>query len=406
MAKTTNYDLEKPTIGSVGWGEEVNENFDTIDTQLKVNADADALKVPLTRTVNSKALSSDVVLTTADVADSADKRYCTDAQKVVIGNTSGTNSGNETVTTIKTALGITTLSGSNTGDETSATVQTKLGDGTVNPTNLLSNGDFESWSAGNTSAPDGWTISGASATIEKTTATKLIGTASAKLTRAGTNCLIGQTVHKEKGINYFRGRSVTFGCWVVSGTEGVARIGISDGVGTTYSSWNSGANFQFLTVTRTIDASATTVQLSGFINTSDVAAYFDGAMCVEGAANFAFSPKPAEEGVWADYSAVSTIVGWASFTTKKVSTKRIGKLVFVWFDIEGTSNTTGESTISLPYAINSTLGSAKFVAQMADNGGAAEWIPAYVQSSGIVVTGSYTNSGVRWARGQCFYEMA
>jgi hypothetical protein len=31
--------------------------------------------------------------TTADVPDSADKRYCTDAQKTVIGNTSGVNSG-------------------------------------------------------------------------------------------------------------------------------------------------------------------------------------------------------------------------------------------------------------------------------------------------------------------------
>lgn len=41
-----------------------------------------------------------VTLTTADVADSSDKRYCTDAQETVIGNTSGTNSGNETTTTI------------------------------------------------------------------------------------------------------------------------------------------------------------------------------------------------------------------------------------------------------------------------------------------------------------------
>lgn len=44
-------------------------------------------------------------ITTADVPDSADKRYCTDAQKTVIGNTSGTNSGDsatpaETTTTI------------------------------------------------------------------------------------------------------------------------------------------------------------------------------------------------------------------------------------------------------------------------------------------------------------------
>lgn len=42
--------------------------------------------------------------TTDDIADSADKRYCTDAQKVVIGNTSGINTGDETLTTIGTKI--------------------------------------------------------------------------------------------------------------------------------------------------------------------------------------------------------------------------------------------------------------------------------------------------------------
>ena len=65
--------------------------------------------------------------TTSNVPDTVDNRYCTDAQKVVISNTSGINSGNETATTIKTALGVTTLSGSNTGDETATTIKTALG---------------------------------------------------------------------------------------------------------------------------------------------------------------------------------------------------------------------------------------------------------------------------------------
>lgn len=34
--------------------------------------------------------------TTVDIADSADKRYCTDAQKTIIGNTSGANTGDQT----------------------------------------------------------------------------------------------------------------------------------------------------------------------------------------------------------------------------------------------------------------------------------------------------------------------
>ncbi len=55
--------------------------------------------------------------TTSDIADSSNKRYVTDANLTIIGNTSGTNTGDETTSSIKSKLGITTLSGSNTGDQ-------------------------------------------------------------------------------------------------------------------------------------------------------------------------------------------------------------------------------------------------------------------------------------------------
>jgi hypothetical protein len=42
--------------------------------------------------------------TTADINDSLDKRYITDAQKTVLGNTSGTNTGNETITSMGTLV--------------------------------------------------------------------------------------------------------------------------------------------------------------------------------------------------------------------------------------------------------------------------------------------------------------
>lgn len=57
----------------------------------------------------------------------ADDNYVTDAEKTALhshsnktalDNVSGTNTGDETTSTIKTKLGITTLSGSNTGDQT------------------------------------------------------------------------------------------------------------------------------------------------------------------------------------------------------------------------------------------------------------------------------------------------
>lgn len=86
MANTTNYGLTKPTVGTTGWGENVNTNFDTIDTQMKANADAIA------------------GLTTASVPDSLNKRYVTDAKLTVLNNTSGTNTGDQTLPTDATIV--------------------------------------------------------------------------------------------------------------------------------------------------------------------------------------------------------------------------------------------------------------------------------------------------------------
>lgn len=73
--------------------------------------------VTKTTTINSQALSSNITLTTSDITDSTNKRYVTDTNLSTIGNQSGINTGDETITSIKTKLGITTLSGSNTGDQ-------------------------------------------------------------------------------------------------------------------------------------------------------------------------------------------------------------------------------------------------------------------------------------------------
>jgi hypothetical protein len=64
----------------------------------------------------SNVVNSDTT-TTTNITDSLNKRFVTDAQLIILGNTSGTNTGDETATTIKSKLGITTLSGSNTGDQ-------------------------------------------------------------------------------------------------------------------------------------------------------------------------------------------------------------------------------------------------------------------------------------------------
>jgi len=50
-------------------------------------------------------ITSGADATTADIADSSNRRYITDAQQTVLNNTSNTNSGDETTATIKTKLG-------------------------------------------------------------------------------------------------------------------------------------------------------------------------------------------------------------------------------------------------------------------------------------------------------------
>ena len=78
-----------------------------------------AVAQTITNGVTTTAPSQDAVFDALDlkVDKVSGSRLITTAEATVLSNTSGTNTGDETVTTIKTKLGITTLSGSNTGDQ-------------------------------------------------------------------------------------------------------------------------------------------------------------------------------------------------------------------------------------------------------------------------------------------------
>lgn len=68
-------------------------------------------------TYDSKGLvTTGADATTADIADSLNKRYVTDANLTTIGNTSGTNSGNETVNTIGSLVNGSTVATPNDTD--------------------------------------------------------------------------------------------------------------------------------------------------------------------------------------------------------------------------------------------------------------------------------------------------
>ena len=57
-----------------------------------------------------------VVLSTSDISEATNKKYVTDAQLTVIGNTSGTNSGNESATTIGALINASTSATPNDTD--------------------------------------------------------------------------------------------------------------------------------------------------------------------------------------------------------------------------------------------------------------------------------------------------
>ena len=83
------------------------------------------------------AIAGDGTLTVPNLSGSNTGDETTATIKTALGITtlSGSNTGDETNASVKALLGITTLSGSNTGDETGATIRTKLGVTTLNGDN-------------------------------------------------------------------------------------------------------------------------------------------------------------------------------------------------------------------------------------------------------------------------------
>jgi hypothetical protein len=106
----TGIDAAKLADGSVSNTEfqYLNGVTSAIQTQLdaKVIKNADIVAATKTKiTYDAKGLvTAGADATTADIADSTDKRYVTDAQLTVIGNTSGTNSGDNAVNSLYSGL--------------------------------------------------------------------------------------------------------------------------------------------------------------------------------------------------------------------------------------------------------------------------------------------------------------
>lgn len=170
--------------------------------------------------------------------------------------------------------------------------------------NLVRNDDFLVWPDGDAAAPWAWTLTGAAATVARTgtglgDTSRKVGDFACKLTRAGTNCYIQNSLLAGAGFSradFLQGKYLAFGMWVKCSTPNIARIAVNDGIGTGNSSYHTGGGtWEFLAVTRQLDASATQAVIRGIVDTADGNAIFSGATVLLLDANFAlaqYQPSP------------------------------------------------------------------------------------------------------------------
>jgi phage-related protein len=150
--------------------------------------------------------------------------------------------------------------------------------------NLLKWSHMEDWVNGASAAPTEHTLSGAGSSVARESTIIKVGTYSAKITRAGTDCKIYYDLPEYAS---YLGRKMIFGCWVYATVASRARLSIDDSVTPVYSSYHTGgSSWEFLTVTIDVDAAATRIRVGMEVNTGNTSAYFDGGILCEGSLAF------------------------------------------------------------------------------------------------------------------------
>lgn len=167
------------------------------------------------------------------------------------------------------------------------TIASSAGGG-LTDANYLFNASFEIFGTGTgTSAPPtGWAIStGQMNSPGKDTTNIKYGLAAAAVQRTGgVNAkIIQNAVTAYPPATSWRSQAVVFGCWVRATVASRARLGIDDGVGSANSSYHTGGSaFEWLTVSRTLDASATKVEVQLLVDSGNTTAQFDGCVLTKG----------------------------------------------------------------------------------------------------------------------------
>ena len=222
--------------------------------------------------------------------------------------------------------------------------------------NLIRNGTLEYWSAGTAVAPDGWTLTGASAAAAREGTTIKMGTYSAKLTRAGADATLEQNIitnNPNLSIAYFQGEKVAAKAQVWADTASRVKITIYDGVGSTSSSFHTGgSSWEELSVVHTLNGSATELTIKLEVVTGNADGFIDNAILIHGATAPNFAPHPSDEIVpvidpqgtptanqlykssivkaWINFVGTGTIATNDSFNVSSITDNGAGNYTITW----------------------------------------------------------------------------
>ena len=148
--------------------------------------------------------------------------------------------------------------------------------------NIVRNRYFEDYNTYNSSGvlvPDHWAISGASATMARSTTQVRRGQYSLAITRSGTDCAVSQIpgllISGVSGDSLV-GKTITIAAWCWSAVASQVRIRITDGVDTTNSSYHTGGStWEELTATHTVNSAATSLTVSVRVESDNTVCYID-----------------------------------------------------------------------------------------------------------------------------------
>ena len=159
--------------------------------------------------------------------------------------------------------------------------------------NLLRNGDFESWSTGDSSVPDRWVSGVASATITKEITNVYEGNYAAKITNAlDAPASLRQNLPSEL-VTYLKGRKVIFAAAIKATTANRVKIGVYDGVNSAIEYHTGDSNYQLLKISFQVSTNATELRVYMQSDSGSVIdAYFDAAILVIGELPVVFAKSP------------------------------------------------------------------------------------------------------------------